>query len=130
MEWLQNENVFEIMLSFTLIILAFALQDIAVDGWAIEMLHPDNREQASPCQTFGLRLGMFIGTSIFLALNSDNFAKYYLNMDEPLMTIPSFLYYWAIAQFIITVLIAIFIDENKINRGTEEQEEVQVNSPI
>lgn len=49
MDLLKDKQVFIILILFIFIILAFALQDIAVDGWAVEMLHPSNTEQASPC---------------------------------------------------------------------------------
>lgn len=44
MDLLYDHNVFMILLAFVLVIFSFAIQDIAVDGWAIEMLHPSNRE--------------------------------------------------------------------------------------
>jgi hypothetical protein len=48
-------------------------QDIAVDAWAIEMLHPSNATYGSSSQSVGHIVGKFMSTSIFIALNSVEF---------------------------------------------------------
>ena len=55
------------------------------------MLHSTNTELASPCQTIGIRVGMFIGTSVFLTLNSQSFAESYLGRETELLGVPGFL---------------------------------------
>nr|GAT46236.1 predicted protein [Mycena chlorophos] len=48
--------------------------DIAVDGWALMLLSPENLSYASTCQTIGLNTGYFTSYTVFLALNSESIA--------------------------------------------------------
>lgn len=48
--------------------------DIAVDGWALTLLSPENLSFASTCQTIGLNTGFFASFTVFLALNSEAFS--------------------------------------------------------
>lgn len=96
---LQEKEVY--FLSSLLIFNTFVItcQDIAVDSWAVEILHPCNSTYASACQSVGLRTGMGISTTIFIALNTVEFCnKWIFPKDEPreqpLITIPHFIYYW------------------------------------
>lgn len=50
------------------------LLDVAVDGWALTLLSPENLGYASTCQTIGLNTGYFASFTVFLALNSEEFA--------------------------------------------------------
>jgi PAT family acetyl-CoA transporter-like MFS transporter 1 len=59
---------------FTLNFLA-ASQDVAVDGWALTMLSPENVGYASTCNAVGQTLGIVFGYSVFLALDSVNIAN-------------------------------------------------------
>jgi hypothetical protein len=52
-----------------------ATQDIAVDGWALTLLSPENLSYASTAQTVGLTAGQFLSSTIFLAFNSKEFAN-------------------------------------------------------
>ncbi|KIW07947.1 uncharacterized protein PV09_01850 [Verruconis gallopava] len=52
-----------------------ATQDIAVDGWALTLLSPENLSYASTAQTVGLTAGQFLSSTIFLAFNSAEFAN-------------------------------------------------------
>lgn len=52
-----------------------ATQDIAVDGWALTLLSPQNISYASTAQTVGLTAGHFLSYTVFLALNSPDFAN-------------------------------------------------------
>lgn len=60
------------IVSILLIVLVFIItcQDIAVDSWAVEMLHPCNASYGSSSQSIGQRIGSFISTSLFISLNS------------------------------------------------------------
>jgi hypothetical protein len=51
---------------FILVFLA-ATQDIAVDGWALTLLSPENVSHAGTCQSIGLSVGYFSSFTIFLA---------------------------------------------------------------
>lgn len=90
-------------------------QDIAVDSWAIEILHPDNNSWASSAQTAGFRIGGVLSTSVFVALSSVEFGNQYLfknnKLTEPLVSMSDFIYYWALAQFTVTLYILFFVPE-------------------
>lgn len=79
-------------LFFTLVLFA-ATQDIAVDGWALELLSKDNLSYASTAQTVGLNIGCqslfldvtLLNTSIStLSLNSSSLASFF----SPLRRLP------------------------------------------
>mmetsp|Transcript_9132 Transcript_9132/g.25671 ORF Transcript_9132/g.25671 Transcript_9132/m.25671 type:complete len:478 (+) Transcript_9132:57-1490(+) len=106
------------LLSGVLIFNTFVItcQDIAVDGWAVEILHPTNSAYASACQSVGLRTGMGISTTIFIALNTVEFCNKWIYAAgdaraEPLVTIPSFILCWGVSQFLVTVYILLVVPE-------------------
>lgn len=61
------------------LVIAFtAVQDVAVDGWSLELLSEKNVAYASTCQSLGTSLG-YLGTfTVFLALNDAAFCAKYL----------------------------------------------------
>lgn len=98
---LQEKQVYH--LSGLLILNTFIItcQDIAVDSWAVEILHSCNSTYASACQSVGLRTGMGISTTIFIALNTVEFCNRWIfpkdmPREQPLINIPDFIFYWAI----------------------------------
>merc|ERR1719447_2511896 len=84
-----------------------ATQDIAVDGWALTMLQRHNVGYASTCNSVGQTAGYFMGYVFFMALESYG-----------LVTLPSFLQFWAIIFLITTTFVALF----KSEAGTGEVE--------
>jgi len=74
-EWMAQDevNVPAITAIFVLIVILTATQDIAVDGWALEMLAAPHRGYAATCQTIGLNIGYFVSFTVFLAFNSPDF---------------------------------------------------------
>ena len=48
--------------------------DAIITGWALTLLSQDNLSYASTCQTIGLNTGYFASFTVFLALNSEDFA--------------------------------------------------------
>merc|ERR550519_2449180 len=77
-----------------------ATQDIAVDGWALTMLQRHNVGYASTCNSVGQTAGYFMGYVFFMALESYG-----------LVTLPSFLQFWAVIFLITTTFVAIFKSE-------------------
>lgn len=57
-------------------------QDIAVDSWAVEILHPENASYQSASQSVGQRLGTIMSTTLFVSLNSVDFCNLYI-FKEP-----------------------------------------------
>ena len=50
-------NVPSLTVMFFIIYMLAATQDIAVDGWALTMLKPENVGYASSCEQVGLQIG-------------------------------------------------------------------------
>lgn len=102
-----------------------ATQDIAVDGWALTMLHRRNVGHAATCNSVGQTAGGFIGYVVFLVLESKDFGNKYI-FDEPrdvgIVTLSGFLQFWGIIFLGTTALVAIFKKES-----SEAQEEYESN---
>lgn len=108
-------------------------QDIAVDSWAVEILHPENSSYQSVSQSVGQRLGMILSTTVFIALNSPEFCNKWVNKtpsEVPLVSLSEFILWWAILQFVITIYILVFVPEKKYSSVEsaidEEEEELEI----
>lgn len=100
-------------------------QDIAVDSWAVEILHPSNSSYASACQSVGQSVGKILSTTVFIALNSVDFCNswiYKTNQTEPLLSIQSFIFFWASIQMLITFYILFFVPEKSKTRKTSDSD--------
>jgi MFS transporter, PAT family, solute carrier family 33 (acetyl-CoA transportor), member 1 len=58
---------------FLALITLAATQDIAVDGWAIELLEGGDTGYGSTCQTVGMTIGWFLSYTFFLAASDPAF---------------------------------------------------------
>ncbi|KAI9819279.1 MAG: hypothetical protein M1827_007436 [Pycnora praestabilis] len=93
-----------------------ATQDIAVDGWALTLLSPQNLSYASTAQTVGLTAGSFLSYTVFLAFNSPNFANRWLRATpkpEGMMTLGGYLTFAGWAYIIVTIGLAFLKREEK-----------------
>jgi PAT family acetyl-CoA transporter-like MFS transporter 1 len=93
------------------LIFLMATQDIAVDGWALELLNKVNIGYASTCQTIGLNFGFFMSYTIFLALNSPEFCNSYLRTvpsNEGIVSLGGYLSFWGIVYIAFTIALALF----------------------
>jgi len=72
---LEESQAVTIAISLGFFFFILSIQDIAVDGWAVEILSQENSSYASFCQAAGHRIGGFIGSSFFIALNSTDFCN-------------------------------------------------------
>ncbi|KAK5112410.1 hypothetical protein LTR85_011519 [Meristemomyces frigidus] len=93
-----------------------ATQDIAVDGWALTLLSPQNLSYASTAQTVGLTAGHFLSYTVFLALSSPDFANKYFRaspLPEGLMTLNSYLQFWGWAYLAVTLGLALLKKEDR-----------------
>nr|SVE74125.1 EOG090X04K8 [Daphnia barbata] len=99
-----------------------ATQDIAVDGWALTMLHRKNVGYASTCNSVGQTAGYFLGYVVFVAFESADFCNKYLrNQPEPngLLTLSGFLYFWGIIFFVTTTLVWFLKSEKTLAQENE-----------
>jgi len=96
-----------------------ATQDIAVDGWALTMLHRKNRGKGPICNSIGQNIGYFLSYVGFLALNDAGSSE---NLWRPLLGLPSrpgvglvslggFVKFMGIFMLVITVFVGLFKKE-------------------
>ncbi|KAI9777901.1 MAG: hypothetical protein M1835_005105 [Candelina submexicana] len=100
------------------LVLMCATQDIAVDGWALTLLSPQNLSYSSTAQTVGLTAGGFLSYTVFLAFNSPDFANRWFRSSpqaEGVMTLGGYLTFWGWAYIIVTVGLGILKREEKSN---------------
>ena len=123
---LEQKEVYLLTGIFTFMIFVITCQDIAVDSWAVEILHSEHAGYASTCQSVGQKIGIFLSTSMFIALHSVDFCNTYLYstpQTEPFLPLPTFIKVWSYFQLIVTILIAFFVSEKHQDRTLEAQEE-------
>jgi hypothetical protein len=109
------------MFFFTLVFLA-ATQDVAVDGWALTLLSGPALPYASTAQTIGLNTGYFMSFTVFLALNSPDFANKYFRAiprDDGLVSLSGYLTTWGVIYGFGTLAVAIFKREYR-HKSDEE----------
>lgn len=77
----------------------------------------------------GQKVGVFISTSLFIALHSVDFCNTYLRSefqknDSPALTLSHFMFTWSVIQLAVTFYIAIFVSEisehAELTKGEEE----------
>eukprot|EP00055_Hartaetosiga_balthica_P005647 m.16881 g.16881 ORF g.16881 m.16881 type:complete len:496 (-) comp4681_c0_seq2:165-1652(-) len=108
--------VVELTVIFFMLYFLCATQDIAVDGWALTMLHSSNVDKASVCNSAGQSLGFFASYLLFVSLNDVTVCNKYLRSvpsDEPMLDLGTFFFICGALFFVITVVIAIFKHEKK-----------------
>lgn len=104
-------SVYFITFWFFLLVFLSATQDIAVDGWALELLPESRRELSSTCQTIGLSGGFFLSFTVLLALSSREFTNHYLPFfRDPPMTISGYIRTAGIVSCLVMVVV-LFVPE-------------------
>ncbi|KAF8339901.1 acetyl-coenzyme A transporter 1-domain-containing protein [Cantharellus anzutake] len=112
-------------LTFVFVTLVFfaATQDIAVDGWALTLLSGKNLSYASTAQTVGLNSGYFLSFTVFLALNSPEFANKYFRAvpsAEPFLNLGGYLKFWGYFCFVVTLWLFFFKREDPVSAEEED----------
>lgn len=132
-------NVSALTGTFLLLYLLMATQDIAVDGWALNMLQRRNVGWASTCNSTGQTLGYTLSFIVFMALNNDAFSAQVRaavgisepplaarSQGNPLLTLGSFMAFWGWVFAGCTVFIFVFKPENP--SGTASKVEYRMTS--
>jgi len=101
-------QIVELTVMFFLLYLLCATQDVAVDGWALTMLRPENRGYAATTNSVGQTLGSTLGYAGYVALE-----------QMKLTTLESFLFYWGIVFIIVTMLVAVLKTEEPVAKDDE-----------
>ncbi|CDO70928.1 hypothetical protein BN946_scf184829.g36 [Trametes cinnabarina] len=104
-----GKHLYTLSAAFFSLVFFSATQDIAVDGWALTLLSEENLAFASTCQTIGLNTGYLMSYTVFLALNSEDFAK---RWGIPRLSLGTYLFFCAFMSFAVTVWL-LFIKEDK-----------------
>lgn len=114
------------VLFFTLVLFA-ATQDIAVDGWALELLSKDNLSYASTAQTVGLNIGYFLSFTVFLAFNSLEFSNNrwralfgLATQSYPVMTLSGYLKFGGLCFLVVTLYLTLLQPEDKVDQSSPE----------
>jgi len=112
------------MLFFSFFFLA-ATQDIAVDGLALTILSPANKELGATCNTIGQSLGFLVSSAGFLALYSHEFCNKYLRAesaasDVGMLSLGGFMMFWGWIFVASTALVVATVrkDEHAPLRGS------------
>jgi len=105
-----EDNLYMLTAVFMSLVFFSATQDIAVDGWALTLLSPENLSYASTCQTIGLNTGFFASFTVFLAFNSEAFVQ---KWGLPLLTLSTYLRFWSVVCFAVTLWLIFIEKENK-----------------
>ncbi|KAK9450369.1 acetyl-coenzyme A transporter 1-domain-containing protein [Limtongia smithiae] len=111
-----EEHLGTITLVFFILVFLCATQDVAVDGWALTLLSHANLSYASTAQTIGLNTGYFLSFTVFLALNSPEFANKYFRtkpLDIGLLSMPTYLKFWGWTYLLMTLLLLVGKKEEK-----------------
>jgi PAT family acetyl-CoA transporter-like MFS transporter 1 len=117
--WSEQEKVPVVGLTaiFTTMVFLAATQDIAVDGWALTLLHDDNKTYASTAQTIGLNTGYFLSFTVFLALNSAEFSNKYLRSvpveNAGVLGLGNYLQFWGL-MFLVCNFWLIFFKKEEL----------------
>ncbi|SCU78079.1 LADA_0A03708g1_1 [Lachancea dasiensis] len=101
-------NITTLTAIFFILITLCATQDIAVDGWALEILSQDSLSYASTAQTIGLNTGYFLSFTIFLTFNSSHFMNKYIRtvpQEFGLISLGGYLQYAGIIYLVITIYV-------------------------
>jgi MFS transporter, PAT family, solute carrier family 33 (acetyl-CoA transportor), member 1 len=109
-------GVWNFMSWWFLLVFMCATQDIAVDGWALTLLSPQNIAYASTAQTVGLTAGSFLSHTVFLAFNAPDFANRWFRTipkDVGIMTLGGYLEFWGWAYLLVTLAFALLKREEK-----------------
>jgi len=126
-QMLIDKDIFTITAVFTLLTFTVTFHEIAVDGWAVELLHPQNGEYAGSCQSLGYKIGLFISTMLFILLTSEEFCKDKLGYDVPLWTSEIFLEYLLCYILALTLFTAFFVPEKSAHQNEKKEDSKEIN---
>ena len=118
-------EIYPLATYFLMLYFLMATQDIAVDGWALTMLSPENVGYASTCNSVGQTLGYFIAFIGFLTLNDPETCNKYLRSAEArdehrgMVTLASFIKFWGWVFVFTTLYVWVFKPE-KVEKVDED----------
>ena len=129
--FIENKQIYFITLSLFIIILCWAIQDIAVDGWWVTIVKPENLAYTGSAQLIGLEIGSFISTTVFIALSSVEFCNKYIyrnTQTEPILNEINYMQGWAIIFLCMAIYILLFSTESNDRVKIEDHETPSIQS--
>eukprot|EP00743_Colponemidia_sp_Colp-15_P002687 GILK01002912.1.p1 GENE.GILK01002912.1~~GILK01002912.1.p1 ORF type:complete len:531 (+),score=102.87 GILK01002912.1:42-1634(+) len=118
-----GNNVVLLTSLFFALILLIATQDIAVDGWALTILHRTNIGYGSTCQSLGQMFGYLLSFTVFLALHSADFCnKWIRTVPEPVgvLRLSDYMFVCGVAFVVVTVVVWVFKKEEPFQPADED----------
>jgi len=100
----EERDVTSLTVIFFILYFLCATQDIAVDGWALTMLRPENAGYASTCNAAGQTIGFTVGFMIPMA---------------KIFVLSDFIMFWATVFLATTVLVWAFKSEAPISEDDQ-----------
>ena len=90
----------------------FVIQDIAVDGFSVTLLHKENLSYASFAQSLGTSIGAIISYNLYIWLSSSSFCKDYLGIDFALLNPVKMLCFMAVFLLLGNLILHFFQKES------------------
>jgi PAT family acetyl-CoA transporter-like MFS transporter 1 len=131
-----NLEIVRLTIIFLLICLLIASQDIVVDGWSVCLFSSLNPQWTSTCQTVGLTVGGFIGSTVLLTFESSNFTNKYIRKplslphhSKGLFSIGQFTLFFGFVFILISIfMIAIaFLYNQSNNINVQKKKQTNLN---
>mmetsp|Transcript_85529 Transcript_85529/g.169728 ORF Transcript_85529/g.169728 Transcript_85529/m.169728 type:complete len:478 (+) Transcript_85529:80-1513(+) len=104
-------RIVELTVIFLALYFLCATQDIAVDGWALTMLRPENVGWAATCNAAGQTFGYAIG-----------FTGYMMLEQMKVVTLAQFMFALGAMFIVVTILVALFKTENPVPPEDEPED--------
>lgn len=127
----ESANVYLVTAMFFSLITMAATQDIAVDGWALNLLSEENVGYASTAQTIGVNIGYFMSFTVFLAFNSVEFCNKYFRhqpLEYPILSLATYLKACSAAFIFVTMWLLFFKKDESEKHHSSEMSVKQVYS--
>ncbi|CAR25834.1 hypothetical protein ZYGR_0A04060 [Zygosaccharomyces rouxii] len=115
---LHDLNILTLAWYFGLLVFLCATQDIAVDGWALTILSAQSLSYASTAQTVGINLGFFLSFTIFISLNSSDFANKYFRsqpLEHGFVSLGGYMKFAGILYILVTIYVIMFTRERPLD---------------
>ncbi|KAH8830034.1 acetyl-coenzyme A transporter 1-domain-containing protein [Flagelloscypha sp. PMI_526] len=100
--------IYQLTISFTVLVILVATHGIALDGWALTFLPERHSSYTSACQTVGTTIGFFVSFTLFLSLNSQSFVD---RWSLSRLTLGSYLSFWGSAYYLMAICLTLLRTE-------------------
>lgn len=110
-------NILALTYYFGSLVFLCATQDIAVDGWALTILSKQSLTYASTAQTVGINMGYFLSFTIFLSLNSSDFAnKYFRSVSKEygFLSLGGYMKFSGFLYVLLTIYVMLYTKERPL----------------